>query len=97
MVAVTSERFASLRAAERRVVFGKAFARIELRQVWTAATTVSAESETRTFWCVVNVNTVSGVDSMLRIRSGLRKKTSARADRRWRRITSLTSAFVLGS
>jgi hypothetical protein len=45
---------------------------IEARQVWMAATTSSGESLTSTFWCVVSVTTVSGVESIATIRSGLR-------------------------
>ena len=45
---------------------------IEERQAWMAERTTSGESETSTFWCVVSVSTVSGVESMLMIRSGLR-------------------------
>ena len=68
-VALTSVRAASLR---RRGVLGSAAARIDARHAWMAATTTSGESETSTFWCVVSVTTVSGVESMATIRSGLR-------------------------
>ena len=68
-VAVTRVREASLR---RRGELGSAAAMIEERQAWMAARTTSGESETSTFWCVVSVSTVSGVESMLMIRSGLR-------------------------
>ena len=68
-VAVTRARGASLR---RRGEPGSAVAMIEERQAWMAETITSGESETSTFWCVVRVSTVSGVESMLMIRSGLR-------------------------
>ncbi len=69
-VAATSVRAASLRRLTG--VLGSAWPRIEARHSLMAATTTSGESETSTFWWVVSVTTVSGVESMATIRSGLR-------------------------